>query len=218
LTLRKYLNYHHNGRVLLQRFLKKSTKELQDIIDRQELFEPSAINVAFKILNKREKEPQIEAKPSASISHTSSKVSTFSFHPFFRTLSYRDFLTSFALATLLFSIYQIIDLYSNEKLIENNVRLIRVASTIALMISSHIFYRLDHNRSNNFAGRTTHDIIFICFFLTLSKGYSLLIDTGYTFSFEGLGILIGVIILITFFELGISGLRRLLLLLKWRLL
>lgn len=146
----------------------------------------------------------------------------FSTRNFVRTLSYREFLTSLALALLLLAIYALLDYYSNEDWIENNESAIKWILFCILIPINHIFYKAEHKRPNNFIGRNFHDYIFLLLFVSLYKLRLFLYGSSLSFGLEGIGsaivFILMFIIIVMFFELGVAILKRGLKLLRWQIL
>jgi hypothetical protein len=141
---------------------------------------------------------------------------------FLRTLSYREFVTSFVLALLLLSCQSILNYYSNEDWVESNAGTIRITLFVALAPINHFFYRLEHNRSNNFMGRGIHDCIYILLVVLLItlKGlyYGYRISVGADNIVSLLGFLFFVAIMVVAFELAVALLKRFLALFRWQIL
>ena len=92
------------------------------------------------------------------------------FIDFFRTLSYREFLTSFSLAIFIISLKYIRDFYYDTDFIESTNNWTFNAFFFALIIIlNHIFYRIEHKKYNVFYVRLFIDIIFILIYVVLRK-------------------------------------------------
>jgi hypothetical protein len=146
----------------------------------------------------------------------------FSTKDFVRTLSYREFVTSLSLALLLLAIYTLINYYSNEDWIGNNETALRWTAFSMILLLNHIFYKVEHKRSNNFIGRNFHDHIFLLLFVSLYKLRRLLYGSGLSLDVEGIGdAIVSVllfIIFVMFFELAVAMLKRGLKLVRWQIL
>jgi hypothetical protein len=141
---------------------------------------------------------------------------------FARTLSYREFATSFSLALFLLALYTLVEYYSNEDWIGNNESAIKLTLFLFLVPVNHVFYKVEHKRPNNFIGRNFHDHIFILLFLALYKLRLFFYGSSLTFGVEGVGTVIVFILLniifVMAFELGVAILKRFLKLLRWQIL
>lgn len=146
----------------------------------------------------------------------------FSTRNFVRTLSYREFVTSFSLALLLLASYSLLDYYSNEDWISNNESLIKRTLFCFLIPINHILYRDEHERPNNFIGRNFHDYIFLLLFVSLYKLRLFLYGSSLSFNVEGIGsaivFLLVFIIIVLLIELAVAILKRGLKLLQWQIL
>ena len=92
------------------------------------------------------------------------------FVDFFRTLSYREFLTSFSLAIFIISLKYIRNFYYDVDVIESTNNWAFNAFFFALIIIlNHIFYRIEHKRYNVIYVRLFIDIIFILIYVGLRK-------------------------------------------------
>ena len=141
---------------------------------------------------------------------------------FIRALSYRDFLTSFSLVLLLLALFQLIDYYSYEEFLEHiDISSIRVILWIIFFILSHVIYKVEHNRSNNFIGRVMHDTIFIFVYALSNKLLWFLYGSHITHEVDISGtltLILGILISITLFEIVVAVVKRLLMLFKWQIL
>ena len=90
------------------------------------------------------------------------------FVDFFRTLSYRESLTSFSLAIFIISLKYIRNFYYYVDFIESTNNWAFNSFFFALiMILNHIFYRIEHKRHNVFYVRIFIDVIFILIYVVL---------------------------------------------------
>ncbi len=146
----------------------------------------------------------------------------FSPRDFSRTLSYREFLSSLSLALLLLALCAVVDYYDNEDWIANNESAIKWTLICVLLPVNHIFYKVEHKRSNNFIGRNFHDYIFIFLFVVLHKLRLFLYGLGLSIGIEGVGgaivLLLVFIIMVMLFELAVAILKRGLNFLRWQIL
>lgn len=144
----------------------------------------------------------------------------FSKRKFVRTLSYREFATSFSLALLLLAVYAILDYYSNESWIGNNLSAIKWTLFCILVPVNHIFYKAEHGRANNFIGRNLHDYIYLLFFLSLYQLRQVFYGSSFSFGIGGVGgaivFVLMFIIIVLLFELVVAILKRGLKLFRWQ--
>ncbi len=146
---------------------------------------------------------------------------SFSKKDFVRTLSYREFVSSFALALLLLSVYAVLDYYNGEDWAQNNGKAIRLTFLCILPVVNHIFYKAEHKRPNNFMGRNLHDYIFLLLFLAIFKLKLFFYGSSFTIEAEGvfsvIFLIAGLIMIIMLFEMAVALLRRCLNLLRWQI-
>lgn len=144
---------------------------------------------------------------------------SFNTSPFLRTLSYREFLTSISLAFLLLTFNMVVNYYSNEDWVSDNIASFRWISFLILFPVNHIFYKLEHRRPNNFIGRNIHDYIFLLMILLISRIYAFFIGNGVTYQFEGngAGIVILLFVSVMILEVFIAVLKRLFKFAGWRI-
>jgi hypothetical protein len=112
-----------------------------------------------------------------------------------------------------------IDFYSDEEIFENISTSLKTSMVFLFMPLNHIIYKIEHKRSNNYVGRTMHDLIFIGLYFLLTMIQVFL--SGATIRFDGganvVGVLMGLIVFIMFLELAIAIVKRLLKILKWQI-
>lgn len=199
----------------LDKYQSKTKIELQRIVDNKEHYQPDAVLAASKLLNLRldEKLPQILGDSVNESKAENTKVDrislSFDYHPFFRTLSYREFLTSISLALFYLAIFEIIDYYSDERFFEDSHGTWKWYTLIFVFLINHIIYRFEHNRSNNFIGRAINDFILLISIFLIRSCYALIMDISYDFSVDNgvIGVVLTVFILPFFiiaFEMGVG--------------
>ena len=146
----------------------------------------------------------------------------FGIRNFVRTLSYREFISSLSLALLLLALFRILDYYSNEHWIENHDVFIKCTLFCVVLPVSHVFYKIEHKRPNNFIGRNLHDHIVLLLFIGLSKIQLLFMGASLSFAMEDVGkVIVGLlvlIILVVLLELTIAIVKRMLRLFRWQVL
>ena len=141
---------------------------------------------------------------------------------FVRTLSYREFATSLSLALLIIALHTLLDYYWDDWL-SNYEQVIKWSLFGILALMNHVFYKVEHKRSNNFIGRNFHDYIFFLTYIALYWLKSFLYGSNLSFGVDGvgsaIGILLALIIVVIVFELAISILKRVLTkLFRWQIL
>jgi hypothetical protein len=138
---------------------------------------------------------------------------------FLRTLSYREFLSAFALSLFLVAIFYLIDFLSNG---ENNLGLSTFLSAVFCAIINHVWYKIEHRRSNDFIGRIIHTCIFIWTLFITVRVNDFFWRESYKVSDFDLGrIIINIslsVIIITLFEILVGIFNEFLIRLKWRIL
>jgi hypothetical protein len=147
----------------------------------------------------------------------------FSTRSFLRTLSYREFVTALSLALLALALFRLLDYYSNEAAwIGNNGASLKWAMLAITVPVNHIFYKAEHKRANNFIGRNLHDYVFLLLFVTLYKLELFIFGSGVTFSVDGVGSFILVLLLfvvcVMLFEILVAVVKRFFRLFKWQVL
>ncbi|HZY82368.1 MAG TPA: hypothetical protein VFE50_22740 [Cyclobacteriaceae bacterium] len=147
---------------------------------------------------------------------------SFSARTFLRALSFREFFTSASLCLLLLAFYELLHYYSNEDWLEDNYFTIKWCLAYFLMSLTHVFYRKEHQRQNNFIGRNLHDYISIVTFIAMQYLYGAIIGNQYKLTFDGIGTVIVwlllVIISVIVFEVVISIVRHIFSLVGWQVL
>ena len=205
----------------LTRFQKKTRIELQRIIDNQEQYRPEAVLAATKLLNKNLSEQVLPVLDEAAYPTKEKKIEvdwlslSFDYRPFFRTLSYREFLTSISIALFGLSIIEIINYYSDERFFEDTHSTWKWYTILFVFLAIHIIYKHEHKRSNNFLGRSINDLFLLVSLVLLTISYKFVIGGTYDFRIEN-GVL-GIIIIVTVitmaifsFEIGLGFLKMLL--------
>jgi hypothetical protein len=140
---------------------------------------------------------------------------------FIRALSYRDFLSSMSLSLLMIATMELIDYYSIDDWIRENDDFLTGLSFITILPLNHVFYRLEHKRSNNFIGRVLHDFIFFLCLLFLGRLKLFIAGGRFSTSPEDIGSFVSMIFSFVFFamfyEVMISIGKRVLRRYKWRI-
>jgi hypothetical protein len=203
------------------RFQRKSKIELQRIIDNPEQYRPEAVSAAIKVLNKKlsEEDHSIPDNGGNKTNEPPVKTDRFSqsldYNPFFRTLSYREFLTSISLAFFGLAIIEIINYYSDELFFKDTSTTWKLAMIFFIFLVNHIIYKCEHKRSNNFIGRSINDLLLFITLIFLSTSYKYIV--GGTLEFRIDNPVLGSIIIVTlttagifFFEIGLGFLKMLL--------
>jgi hypothetical protein len=121
---------------------------------------------------------------------------------FFRTFSYRELLSIFSLVFFLICLNYLEFFYPNAKIFTNTKYwLLEFFIFFIIMSINHIFYKIEHKRSNNYLGRIIMDV---AFFLTLHFLSNII---GFNRSLD-----IEIIVVFSFFlllwELFISGIKQ----------
>ncbi|WP_339752645.1 hypothetical protein [Algoriphagus aquimarinus] len=205
----------------LTKFQRKTRIELQRIVDNQEHYRPEAVLAATKLLNKKLSEQALPILDEAAYPTRDEKLKvdtlslSFDYRPFFRTLSYREFLTSISIAMFALAVIGIINYYSDERFFVDAHSTWRLYTILFVFLANHIIYRHEHKRSNNFLGRYINDLFLLVSMIILTISYKFIIGDTYTFPIENgvLGIItvISVIIMTIFsFEIGLGFLKMLL--------
>lgn len=205
----------------LEKFKSKSKHELELIVANQANYQPEAVRAAIELLNgNNELEIPIPQQAEATKEPTEDSnfgvlSLSFNYKPFFRTLSYREFVTGLALTLLFHSLFEIVDYYSNERFFENSLRAWKISFFVAVFLCNHVYYRFEHRRSNNFIGRSFSDLILLIILILLRVGYELILDSNYRLNLDvdGVGfffIILGIVIMVFAFETSVALLKFLL--------
>ncbi|WP_373395879.1 hypothetical protein V8V91_14965 [Algoriphagus halophilus] len=205
----------------LDKYQSKTKIELQRIVDNKEHYQPDAVLAASKLLYLRlnEKLPQILGDSVNESKGENIKVDrislSFDYHPFFRTLSYREFLTSISIALFYLAVFEIIDYYSDERFFEDSQGTWKWFTLLLVFLINHILYRFEHNRSNNLIGRSINDLFLLVSIFLIRSSYALIVDISYDFSVDAsvMGVVLVLFILPFFifaFEIGVGILKYLL--------
>ena len=203
------------------RFQRKTKIELQRIIDNPEQYRPEAVSAAIRVLNKKlsEEDHSIPDNGGNQTNEPPVKTDRFSqsldYSPFFRTLSYREFLTSISIVFFGLAIIEIINYYSDERFFRDTSTTWKLATLLFIFLVNHIIYRYEHKRSNNFIGRSINDLLLFITLIILSTSYKYLV--GGTLEFRIDNPVLGSIIIVTLttagifsFEIGLGFLKMLL--------
>jgi hypothetical protein len=133
---------------------------------------------------------------------------------FFRTLSYREFVTAFSLALLLFALIAVLQYLAHYDWYTDYGAGLFVATVVTIFILNHVFYRREHKRANNFIGRnfadylllfTTWLIVEAVYFARTGEFDTIIPAPGEYFTYPILFIL-----WVMIFELCLAGLKRVL--------
>lgn len=205
----------------LEKFKSKSKHELELIVANQANYQPEAVRAAIELLNSNhELETPIPQQTKAikeqpEDSNFGALSLSFDYKPFFRTLSYREFVTGLALAVLFHSLFEIIDYYSNERFFENSLRAWKISIFVAVFLGNHAYYRFEHRRSNNFIGRSLNDLILLIILILSRVGYELVLSSSYRLNLDVNGVgfffmVFGIGIMIFAFETSVALMKFLL--------
>ena len=139
--------------------------------------------------------------------------------PFFRTLSYREFFTGVTLSLFLLAVVDAID-YLFDGAIDRN--LVTGFLVITLPFVSHILYRLEHKRSNNFMGRNLNDYLLLISMFLVIQVRNLIRDGELHLPDKNVAEIFVFLFVVAFWimvmEICISLFKRLLRLIRWRIL
>lgn len=147
---------------------------------------------------------------------------TFNKKAFVRTLSYREFVTSFSLCLLLLALFRLLDYLATGNDLQYYQASLKQILFFIVLPGNHVFYKLQHKRSNNFIGRNLHDYIFILILVALYKLERYIAGVDWTFNIKGPGSFIISLILfvvsVMLIEAGVAVLKRFFKLVKWQIL
>lgn len=148
-------------------------------------------------------------------------LDSFSAKSYFRTFGNRDIFTCLSLALFLLALDEILDYYANLDWLGEHQNSVLGLSALILMVVNHIFYRLEHKRSNNFVGRVIHDCVLLIVFMLVAKTIGLLKGGSLSFGVEdvasSISMFILIFILLICLELIVAAFRRILNLLRWQI-
>ena len=202
----------------LEKFKSKSKHELELIVANQAKYQPEAVRAAIELLNNNH-ELEIPIPQKAEAAKEQSEGSdfgtlspSFNYRPFFGTLSYREFVTSIALALLFHTLFEMVDYYSNERFFENSLKAWKVSFLVMVFLGNHVYYKFEHKRSNNFIGRSLNDLILLIILILSRVGYELMLDSSYRLNLDANGagfffIILGIVIIVFAFETSVALLK-----------
>lgn len=213
----------------LNKYQNKSKIELQRIIDNKDDYQLDAVKAAAKLLNVELNEPAV---PIAYYENSGAKdrklkndriSRSFNFYPFFRSLSYREFMTVISIALVYLAICEILEYYSDERFFQDSYQTWKLYTFLFSFLANHIFYKIEHHRSNNFIGRSINDLLLLIAILLTQKTYAFLLGNSYSFSTNSsfLGEILMLFLLPFFifsFEILIGILKVLFRKIKWQIL
>lgn len=198
----------------LTRFQRKTRAELQRIVDNPERYRTEAVLAATKLLNEKIfLIPDDEAYPKEDKNlEVERPFTSFDYRPFFRTLSYREFLTSISIALFALAVIEIINYYSDERFFEGTHSSWTWFTILLAFPANHIIYRYEHRRSNNFIGRSINDLFLLVSLIIVVISYRLIIGGSYNFRIiDGVLsfaiVVIGITMTIFSFEIGLGFLK-----------
>ncbi len=206
------------------KFKDKSESYLLSIVNRKANFQPEAVNAAIQILNERYgaeipfiEDPEMIPANQMRVK-TRKKRSNFDESNFRRAFSYREILTAFTMSILYMSYITLISYYSDEESIKDSWWKFVFIGFIATLLFNHVFYNIEHKRTNSYLGRYICDLLFFIFWLALQFIYSFYSGWSPIYQFgELFGIFILFAFLIGFFESLVSFVRYLLRFLGWEI-
>ena len=147
----------------IEKFSKKTRNELEVIL-KSNMYTDDA-KFAAKVIIKNKSYRIIVAHPinienEKSIKH---KI-LFDIKIFFKTLSYREFLSVTSSVLFLISLIFIRNFYSSYAFFESTYNItVNIIIFTSILISNHIFFKLEHKISNSFIGRLIIDLSFVFF-------------------------------------------------------
>jgi len=187
----------------IERFKTKSEQELDEIVENRTGYQNEAVLAAIELLN-NSRVTQIAVPEELKVKKDVVKnqesdglEKSFSPKAFFRTLSYREFITWLALTLLLLSFFEIINYYSDEYFVNNNWKH-NFSFFLLVLLFNHVIYKFEHRRSNNLMGRSISDSILLMMVIFAKQVYNYLVDRDLSFDVE-IGQFILLIIVIAFF-------------------
>jgi hypothetical protein len=195
----------------LTRFRRKTKIELQRIVDNKEDYRPEAVWAATKLLNEKLSEQALPHLDEAAFPTREEKLKvdrlslSLDYRPFFRTLSYREFLTCISIALFGLTIFSVLDYYSNERFFEDTYTTWKWYTVLFVLIVNHIIYRHEHKRSNNLLGRSINDLFLLTSLILMADSYKSI--TGSTYEFRIENGLLGILILIVVATIAIFSLE-----------
>ena len=212
----------------LARYKNKTRKELQQIIDFNKRYHPDAVLAAIELLNgKVEEEDPIEPLYPIIVEENKSPKPdflklAFEVRPFLRTYSYRDFLTILSLALAYSAFITLIGYYSNERFFENNTRSWATVGYFVVFLVNHIFYRIEHKRSNNFTGRYLNDLLLALIMFISQRVYGLILSVLFAnkIAFTYLKIFqnpLSFLLIFFLFEIALSFVKSIFGVFRWRI-
>ncbi|MFA0964460.1 hypothetical protein AB9P05_21820 [Roseivirga sp. BDSF3-8] len=207
-------------------FLKKLERlprhELQRMVDNPADYQEAAVRAASKVLGETEP-PVMEQSPGVPYIDDEEEErnpyhSSFYIQPYFRSLSHRDFLSSFVLALLYLAIWQVLAFYAFP--LYGLDSLLAILMFVLVVITNHAFYKIEHKRRNNYIGRVFHTAIFMVFLIILMELFEYFtfgnVEVDVSTNSPILTVIIYVI-MIMMAEVALSIVRRVFKLIGWRI-
>ena len=140
---------------------------------------------------------------------------------FFRTLSYREFVTVFALALLLNAAMFLFQYFLYLEWFGHYGRWLLLVIGLVIILMNHVVYRFEHRRSNNYIGRNIADYLLCLATYMIAECINLVLNGRLKTEIGAAGeLIVGVILFIGWimvFELCVAGLKRVLIKIKCRL-
>jgi len=227
----------------LKSLRNKSEEELLYIIKHKENYQLAAVEAAAELLSlpkavKPDEEncfPVKQVEIKHKISHTQAPLlertladklnDSFNLSVFFNSHLSKNLITLVSLGLFFLFLINGYKLYRHETWMIENGNLLRLGTSMFILIINHILFKIDHKKSNNFIGRCISDLIFIAFYFMLAKIHGILTNDNYSF-LPGEDLLLASLFLYFFsftiviasYEVIIAIFKRLLRLVKWEIL
>ncbi|WOK09630.1 hypothetical protein RT717_13370 [Imperialibacter roseus] len=215
--------------IYYKKLLDKPSHQLEQLIGNKSKYTIEAVNSAIRILNERDGQSRktVQDVQSPRVKSTAEEfewiTKCFSKHPYFKQFNGWDIINPAIAALLCLTLNEVVDWYSNETYMETARRLLRAFGPMVIVLTSHLFYRLEHGVSNNLLGRTINDTMFGFSWFLFHSLYKLFIYGTKTETVEeGFFFLFGYLIAIFFsafvFEIGVGIFKSIFRLFKWHVL
>ncbi|QDH77808.1 hypothetical protein FKX85_01600 [Echinicola soli] len=155
-------------RQFIERYKRKTRRELQQIINNRADYREEAVRAAEKLLGESDEDPREEI----SVARTACKRNN-PFGPilFARSFSYRDVLTVISSTLLCMALFQILNYYKDEFVFVEYYPFLKLFLFFVFIIINHVLYFKEHKRSNDLLGRSMVDLFFFLSFMLFYSVY-----------------------------------------------
>lgn len=194
----------------LDNYENKSKEDLLGIMASQHVQHKDAARAAAKLLGEKY-DVHTEIKKRRKTSFFSNK--------YIRAFSKREFMTIISMALLFAACFMIIHYFRHIEIISENTLLILILCFLLISVKSHVYYRREHKRSNEFLGRViqSYMLIVVIAILTMFLRTNVWGEDIGVYGEEWLFLPFGLFIIVFCIEVFISFLKIIVNLFKWQI-